>query len=244
MPAPATVDELLALLSEYIGEDKDKAREVGRAILRTDATKPIAEIVKRRGAAETQGAVHEARARVTELEGQVALLTEQIEEKDAALANLQGQQPDFARRLRETEEKYQKRVRELEDAVTGEQTGRRNDILSHHRERLLNLLLPHLADEDYARYTALPKYQQFLDLTPEGKLIVKEPEEGVPYDESRGDPLKQLVADAVEAIPSKYRAIPTADAGGGAPPRPPGPQRPKSVEEIKEARKKSGLYAM
>lgn len=244
MPAPQTVEELLGLVAEFVGDDKDRARSVGKAILANDSTKPLADVLKKRGFNEGNAVATKAQARVTELEGQVALLNEQIEEKDSALQQLQSAQPDFARRLRDTEEKYQKRVRELEDTLVGEQQGRREDILANHRERFLSLLLPHLADEDYARYTALPKYQQYIDLDNDKKLIVKEPGEGVPYDGTKGDPLKQLVADALEEIPSKYRAIPAADAGAGSMPRPPGPQRPKTVEEIKEVRRKSGLYAM
>lgn len=245
MPAEVlSQDDLLARLTEFVGEDEARATALGKAILRTDALRPIALVLKKRGAAEQQGAVHEQKARVGELEAQLALVTEQLEEKDAALQQLQSAQPDFARRMRDVEERYQKRVRELEEANVAEKGKRRGSTLQHHRDRLLTMLLPHLADEDYARYTALPKYQQFLDLDNDDNLIVKEPDEGVPYDPAKGDVLKQLVADAIEAIPSKYRAIPQAEGGGGAPPRPAGPQRPKTVEEIKETRRKSGLYAM
>lgn len=250
MPGVQTLDELMAHITAFIGDDaesRDRAISLGKALKRTDATKPAVEALKKLGANERQGEVVKAQGTIAELQGRVAQLTEQVEEKEATIQQLQSQAPDFTRRLNESEAKYQQRIKKLEEERDSERAARRTDNLETYHERFLGLLLPQLADDDYARYTALPKYAQFIKADPDDpkKVVVVDPEDGTPYDPERGDPLKQLLADALDAIPGKYKAIPRTEPGAGSDTRQQaGPQRARTVEEVKELRKQSGIYAM
>jgi hypothetical protein len=244
MPEPLSLDDLLARIVEFVGEDEQRATQLGKALIRNEATKPVTRLLKQRGFNDASQALTKAQGRATELEAQVNLLTEQIEEKDAALTQLQSAQPDFAKRLRDTETSFQKRVRELEEEAKAEREGRRGDRLATLQEKFYAKLAPHLADEDYARYTALPKYAQYITLDEQGNELIKEPGEGTPYDPTKGSALDQLVADALDEIPPKYKTVPPTDTGAGTQARQSAPQRPRTVEEVKEVRKRQGTYAM
>lgn len=245
MPEPLTLDELLGRMAEFIGDDKEKAHALGKAIARTESVKPLTEVIKKRGANEAHGELNTARAKITELQGQVTLLTEQIEEKEGQIQQFQTQAPDWDRKLKDTERRYQEKLRAAEEEAVQAKNSRRQDKIEGYKERFLSMLLPHMRDEDYARYTALPKYSQFIDLDAENKLVVKEPGEGVPYDPARGDPLKQLLADALDEIKPDYKVIPQISGGAGTDSRTSvTPQRPRTTEEVAQERKKSGIYAM
>lgn len=239
-----SLDELLTAVTDFIGDDKEKAKEIAKALSRAEPAKPLIELIKRKGFNDASAVATRAQSRVTELEGQVALLTEQMEEKDAALEQLKSAAPDWKRRLDESESAYRKRVEGLTAELQQEKQARRDEILNAARQRFLANLQPGVeVEEDYATEVMLSKYGKHITLDEENKLVVIEPGEGTPYDKAGGDPLMKLAKDALGEVPSKYKLVPSGAAGAGTSTERQAPQRARTDTEIRAEGKKRGIYA-
>lgn len=240
---PMTLEELLGGLAEYVGNDKDKAREVALAIHKKDETQPVAQVLVNRGMSKRTADVS---TKVAELEGQITRLKDEVDEKDAEIQQLRSEQPNWGKKLEETEKRYQQRMQETAQQLEAERAARRNDQLAIHRNRFLQKLGPGTqVDKEWAETVLAAKYADRFRLDEAGNLEVLEVGETTPYDAAGGDPVDLLVQDVLRTVPGKYRILSQQPAGGG------GTQgggattdvRPRTLEQIQQKQRETVGYA-
>ncbi|MBA2672028.1 MAG: hypothetical protein H0U67_16790 [Gemmatimonadetes bacterium] len=238
---PMELPDILGAIAEYVGDDKDKAREVALAIHKKDETQPVAQVLVNRGMTKRTA---DAAAKVATLEAQISGLKSEVEEKDGEIQQLRTEQPNWGKRVEETEKRYQQRLNEAQQHLEAEKKARREDQLAIHRQRFVSKLGPGTqVDKEWAETVLASKYADRLRLDDEGHLEVLEVGESTPYDAAGGDPIDLLVQDVLRTVPGKYRILGTPSPGGGTQGGGSAEVKPKSKEELAAARKREGTYA-
>jgi hypothetical protein len=238
---PQPLDDILAALAEYVGDDKTKATEVARALHKNEATQPIAQVLISRGSGKK---IEQTAAKVAELENKITDLSETIAERDQELETLKTAAPDWKRKLDDQDARHARKLGEVQAALDAEKKGRRDDQIAIHRQRFHSKLQPGiLVDKDYAD-VLMTKHQDRLKLNDEAKLEVLELGSDTAYDAADGqDPIDLLVQDVLRTVPAKFKLAgeprPGSGVGGGGS----GDLHPKTFEQIREQQKRSGLYA-
>lgn len=239
---PRTLDEILADLAEYLtdGDPKLKSQEVARALHKNDATQPVAQVLITRGTGKKMA---DASGKITDLEARITDLTETLSERDQELENLKSAAPDWKKKLDQQEQRAAERQKKLQDELDEERKGRRNDTLEVHRQRAFQKLQPGVqVDADYAD-VLMSRYGGSFRLNEERKLEVTEPGGETVYDVADGDPVDAWVRDVLGAVPPKFRLAGEARPGSGSSGESTGGLRPKTLEQVREQQRKSGLYA-
>lgn len=235
-------DEILGAIAEYVGEDKAKARELALEMLGKPETKPVAQVLLQRGLSKRAA---EATGKASELEAETARLRQQVEEQTEELEQLRAKEPNFAKTLSETETRWKKKVDEATARAEQAEQRRREKELDTYRQKLMNeigLGKPGGVEEEWGEVYIPGKYYDRILLEDGDKLRVLEPGTDTPYDPADGDPIKQLAEDVKRAIPPKYRLMGTATGGGGQNPGSNG-ARPKTEEQIRDAKRQKVGYA-
>jgi len=238
----ARLDELLNGLAEYAGNDKDKARELALAILKKDETQPIAQVLVNRGMGKRTA---EATGKLAELEATVQRYKDEIAEKDEEIQQIRSEQPNWGKKLEETERRHREKSDGLAKELEGERKARRDDQLAIHRQRFITKLGPGTqVDKEWAEEVLAQKYADRFRLDDAGKLEVLEVGETTPYDAATADAaLDLLVQDVLRTVPGKYRILGTPTPGGGENGRGSLETKPKSIDQIREVQRLKVGYA-
>lgn len=237
----ATLDEMLGALADYVGDDKAKVREVALALNATDTTKPIAEVLLKRGMSKRTA---DAETRIADLEGQLARMKDELDEKDQEIEKSRSDAPDWKKRLEDQERRYQEKLATATKALEDERRARDEGDLAGYRARFVKELGPGIhVDEDWAETVLAAKYADRFRLGEGRKLEVLEPDETTPYGSDVEDPIKQLAQDVLRTVPAKYRIMGRADAGGGVSSGATGDFKPRTDEQVREAQRRQVGYA-
>ncbi len=236
-----TLEELLGANAEYVGTDKDKARDLALALLKKDETQPIAQVLVNRGMGKRTA---EAQGKLAELEATVARYKDEIEEKDSEIQQIRSEQPNWGKKLEETERRHREKAESLAKDLETERAARRNDQLGIHRGRFLQKLGPGTqVDKEWAETVLATKYADRFRLDDGGHLEVLEVGESTPYDAASGDPVDLLVQDVLRTVPGKYRILGTPAPGGGTQGGGTTDVRPRTLSEIQDRQKQVVGYA-
>src|SRR5436190_21967939 len=125
MPSTATrLDELLSGLAEYVGDSKDKAREVALKILDKDETKPVGEVLLKKGlgqrTAAAEGKTAEVLAEMTKLKDELEERNQSVADLTAEVAELRNKEPNWQRRIEEAERKWQSKLTDAQQETQAE----------------------------------------------------------------------------------------------------------------------------
>lgn len=211
------LDELLDALAEEIGESRDKGRNVAlKMIDRGDGLASVTDTFKKKYLGKRTA---EAAGKATELEAENKRLTDLVAEKDQEIKELQSKEPNWERRLKDLEAKYQKKIEEAESKVLDERKASLDDRVKAEQQKFqqaLRIGLPGGVDEDYG--VLLPaQYNSHFVKDPESRTVkvLELGETESYYDPAEGDPAEQLARDVLARIPPKVRIVGEPEAGGG-----------------------------
>ena len=238
-----SLEEVLGVIAEYIAEDQDKekSKEVAHGMLKNPATQAIAQNLVNRGISKRAA---EFQAKLAEVEAQNSRLKDELGEKDEEIQQIRSEQPNWGKRIEETEKRAKEKQTALEKQLEQEREARRNDQLAIHRQRFIQKLGPGTkVDKEWAEEVLANKYADRIRLDNEGRLEVLEPGENTAYDAASGDPIDLLVQDVLKAVPGRYRIMGTPQGGGGEQQRGTGHVKVRTPEEIKESLKQKVGYA-
>lgn len=238
----AKLDELLTPLVEYMGESKDKAREIALKMLDSDDTKPIAEVLLKKGLGKRTA---EASGRAAELEEENKRLKDEMAERDRTIAELQSKEPNWQRRLEDNDRKWQTKLEAAEAKVTEERAVSLADKLNIEREKFKQALRIGQAggvDELVGRYLPAEYRDQFVP-DPETRTVkVREiGEKDAFYDPAEGDPAEQLARDVISKLDPKARIVGDPEPGGGENGR---PRMDKGFKALVDQKVASGNYVL
>lgn len=204
-----TLEEILAALAEFVGDDEAKVKDVARSLRSTDGTKPIASVIYNAGAASKKG---ETTTKVKELTDQVTTLTEErnelTQQLEAAKAKPDEHQVEWDRQKKKLEE----RATKAEGELKLEREGRVGDRVGHVAGRVAGHLKGHV-DDEYLSEVLTPKISKRVRPADGGKIELLGGDE-TPLD-GEGEVLeKALATEMLKAVPDKFR-LRNLQAGGG-----------------------------
>lgn len=238
-----SLEEVLGVVAEFIGDDPDKenAKAFAHGLLKNNATQAAAQNLVNRGMSKR---TTEVAGKVADLEAKLARLTDEMAEKDEEITQVRTEQPNWGKRIEETEKRAKEAKAALEKALEDERNARRSDQLAIHRQRFLQKLGPgSKVDKEWAEEVLVNKYADRIRFDSEGKLEVLEPGETTAYDAASGDPIELLVQDVLKTVPGRYRILGPANPGGGEQNRGGQQVKAKSQEEVQDSLKKHVGYA-
>ena len=252
MPTATTrLDELLGQLAEYVGDSKDKAREAALKILDTDETKPIGEVLLKKGLGQRTAAAQE---KATEVAAQVTKLKDELAEKEQAITDLRteaeelrSKEPNWQRRTEELERKWQAKLDAAVKETEAERAGRLADTVAIERGKFLAALRLGQdggVEKDFGQMLPQHYADHFVpDPTSRTVKIRELGEANAFYDPAEGEPAEQLARDVIAKLPPKYQIVGTPDAGGGTRG---GGTKPVTVstEQVAEQKRRDPLYTL
>jgi chromosome segregation ATPase len=240
---PKELKEILADLTEYVGDDDDKAQEAANEIHKQQAA--VAQVLIDRGAKgkrvdkESRDQLKAMKQERDDLKGQLDELTEKLDEA-------QSKKPEEVQKLQREVDKLKGQVVEKETALISERTERKADRKKVRLARLEALLKPGQAggvQEGYEKALAR-EYADRLDEDDEGHEVVRkidDPE--AVYTPAKGqDALELLAQEAIKKAPAWAR-LTGVEAGGGQGGGGGGGGGGKTLEQLKEEKKRSGAVA-
>lgn len=243
MPLDPRLVELLAPLEQYAGDSKEKAREVALALLDKAETKPIAEVLLKRGLGKRTAAAEEA---AVSLQSEITALKDQLAEAKAEAEELRSNQPNWQRRIEEAERKWASKVETAEQRAAAERQARLDERVAIERQRFLakmRLGQEGGVEEDWGRDVLPARFADRFRPDPEsGKVRVLEiGESDTYYDPADGDPVDQLARDAMAQVPAKYRILGDPDGGGGTQGN---GKADKALAQVRDTKARTGLYQL
>lgn len=226
MPLPDEVTAAFAVLAEYVGDDKEKAREVALAIRNTENVKPIGAVIYNAGAAskkgETSKTVGTLEAKVTELTEANEELTTQLE---AASKKPNEQQAEWDRQ----KDKLTKRAEKAEGELNVEREGRTGDRVEHVAGRVAGHLKDQV-DEDYRKEVLAGRIAKRVRTSENGKIELLGDDDS-PLEGEGEEVEKALAAAMLKAVPDKFRLRNMQPGGGAAGGGASQPTREQLIEE-------------
>lgn len=237
-----TLAEILAAVTEYVGGDKAKVKEVAQGLRDNADTKPIAQMLLNAGAGRKKG---EVEAEVKPLQEEVRKLTEErdslLEQLETAAAKPTEQQAVWDRDRKKLTEAKERAEKERDD----ERAGRAGDAVEMSVTRFLGQLKGRV--DDFGLDALHRRYRERFrtaKAAESGGLRVEVLDaEGDPIEPPKGKTVEEVLADeAFEAVPAANR-IRSANAGGGAGNGSP-PTQKVSREELEERKAATGQYRL
>jgi hypothetical protein len=254
MPTDSTrLDELLGNIADLIGDNPQTAREFALRMQDHDGTKPVAEVLFKRGLSKRT--VGEA-ARITELEDEVKTLKSALDQEStkfsdelaaakAEVTELRSKEPNWERRVQETERRWQKKLDEATNETLAERRARINDLIEIEKQKFLGALglgREGGVEAEWGRDVLPHRYADRFVASEDGKSVrVLEIGDTAAYDPQDGEPAVQLARDVLAKVPPKYRIMGTAEPGGGVSG---GTGLDKGTAAVMEQKARTGLYQL
>ena len=245
------LDELLGQLAEYVGDSKDKAREVALKILDKDETKPVGEVLLKKGlgqrTAAAQDKATEVEARLTKLKDELEEKTQRITELDTELAELRGKEPNWQRRIEEAERKWQTKVDEAKKEADAERSARLSDAVTVERGKFLAALRLGQdggVEREFGQMLPTHYADHFVPDAQTRTVKVRElGESNTFYDPAEGEPAEQLARDVIAKLPPKFQIVGDPTPGGGTKG---GATKPVTVttEQVVDLKARTGAYQL
>jgi hypothetical protein len=207
---PADMQEIFDAINEY-ASDSAKAKEFAKTLCAKcpSVAQPLIDV----GAGKQKG---EGQKEITELQGKIAELTEQLETKDRELK----EQPDIATIEEKAGKRWEKKVRDLE-AQRDDAQGRYHKSLQQIAvdKAVALLITPNeqglRTDREYAELIAAEKLRGQIVPKDDGTIGVKQIGEESEYDAPTLDAkIVALVKDFRAYIPATFQ-MSNADSGAG-----------------------------
>jgi hypothetical protein len=244
MPADTAskLDEMLDALAEYVGENKEKAREVGLKLLDKDGTKPIGEVLLKKGIGKRTA---EASEKVTDLQAQLTEAKDSLAEAKQQIKDLEGKEPNWQRRLEDNDRKWQAKLDAAEAKVSEERSVSLSDKVSIERQKFVAALRIGQAggvDADFG--PLLPsQYADRFVADPETRTVkvLEIGEKDSYYDPADGEPTEQLAKDVIAKLPPKARIVGEPEPGGGTQG---GSMADKATAAIVSEKRRDPLYTL
>lgn len=217
MPTDTTrLDELLGSLAEYVGDSKDKAREVGLKLIDTDGTKAIGEVLLKKGLGKRTA---EASEKVTELEVALKAAKDDLAEKAQQIKELEGKEPNWQRRLEDNDRKWQQKLDAAESKVTEERSISLTDKVGIERSKFMAALRVGQAGgvtQEVGVYLPANFADRFVpDAATRTVKVLEIGERDAYYDPADGEPAEQLARDVIAKLAPGSRIMGDPDNGGG-----------------------------
>lgn len=235
--------EILAAITEYVGDDKAKAKEVAQSLRDTVATKPIAQLLINAGAGRKKG---ESDAELKRLEGEVQKLTEANEALTEQLETAQKapteQQASWERERKKLTDAKDRAEKERD----AEREGRTTDAVELSVSRFLGSLRGRVDDFglDALERRFRGRFRPAKASENGGTRVEVLDSEGDPIEAPKGKtPEEVLAEEAYEVTPSANR-VRNANSGSGAGSGGDAGGKKVSREEIEVQKDASGEYRM
>lgn len=229
------IAEILTALTEYVGDDKAKAKEVAQSLRSTEGTKPIASVIYNAGAARHKG---ESGPKITELETQVSTLTEERDDLTQQLEAAKGKPDEQKAEFDRQKKKLEDRATKAETDLKAERDGRKGDRVGHAAGRIAGRLKG-MVDDDYLAEVLTPRIQKRVRPT-EQNTIELLAEDETPLDGDSDAVEKALAESILKAVPDKYRLRDMQPGGGVSGGGVVGSG--KTLEQVKDEKRRSGVY--
>lgn len=236
------LDELLSSLAEYAGDSKEKQREVALRLLDKDETKPIGEVLLKKGIGKRTA---EATGKVADLETALIEAKDQLAEARQQIKDLEGKEPNWQRRLEDNDRKWQAKLDAAEAKVTEERHTSLQDKIGIERAKFYAALRVGQeggVDPDFG--PLIPdKYRDRFVPDPESRTVkvLEIGEKDSYYDPAEGEPSEQLARDVIAKLPPKARIMGSPDGGGGTQG---GGKMDKATAQVRDSKARSGLYQL
>jgi hypothetical protein len=204
-----TIDEIIAGVNEIIGDDKEKAKELGNAL--RERSKPLAQHLINVGSALKK---EETKAEIERLKGELATATEARDEAVTALEGERGKAPDAAKVKEELDAKWSKKVDDLKKQIASKDETLRGALKKGTLAKFTAELVANGADPEWAEQIGATKYGNLIEVRDDGSVAIKSPD-GLEYDGDESAKIKAFSGDVGKLVPPKFR-LTNADSGGGA----------------------------
>ena len=233
------LEELLDALAEYAGDSKEKAREVGLKLLDRDGTKPIGEVIYKKGLTKRTADVS---GKASELEDENKRLIDELADAKRQVKELESKEPNWQRRLEDNDRKWQAKLDAATNQTLEERRASLADKLNLERDKFkqaLRIGQPGGVHELVGRYLPAEYRDQFV-MDPETRSIkVREVGESDQfYDPAEGDPAEQLARDVISKLEPSARIMGDPNPGGGEN----GRVADKATRQIVDQKARSGNY--
>jgi len=216
MPDTSKLDDLLNALAEYAGDSKEKQREVGLKLLDKDETKPIGEVLLKKGLSKRAADVA---GEAGELKNENKRLADELAEAKAQIKELESKEPNWQRRLEDNDKKWQQKLDAAESKIIEERSVSLADKLNIEREKFrqaLGIGQPGGVVDLVGRYLPAEYRDQFVTDPATRTIKVREiGEKDSYYDPADGDPAEQLAKDVLSKLEPSARIAGDPEGGGG-----------------------------
>lgn len=203
------LQEILAALTEYVGDDKAKAKDVAFKLRNEADLKPIGSLIYNAGAARHKG---ETGTKLTDLEKQLATLTDEREDLAQQLEAAKGKPNEQLADAEKQRKKLEDRAIKAETDLKAERDGRTTDRVGHIAGRVASHLKGQV-DDDYLSEVLTARIKGRVKPSENGKVELLA-EDQTPYDGDGEAVEKELATDVLKAVPDKFR-LRNMQPGGG-----------------------------
>ncbi len=240
--ATSRSQELLDAIAQYVGDSKDKARELALKLIDDEGTKAVGEIIKKKGESKRTADVSE---KVSELETSLKEARDKIAEQNNQIRELESKEPNWQRRLEENDRKWQAKVDAAESKVLTERQESLRDKVGIERAKFIAALrIGQPGGVTELVGDLLPaKYADRFVPDPESRSVkvLEAGEQDAYYDPSEGEPAEQLARDVINKLAPAARIVGDPDNGGGTGQ---GSVMDKAVGQIRDQKARTGAYQL
>lgn len=233
------LDELLDALGEYAGDSKERQREVGLKLLDREVTKPIGEVLLKKGLGKRTA---EVTGKAAELEEENKRLTDELAEARTQIKELESKEPNWQRRLEDNDRKWQAKLDAATTQTLEERRASLRDKVGIERQKFvagLRIGQEGGVDEDYGVLLPAQYAAHFVpDEETRSVKVLELGETNSYYDPAEGDPAEQLARDVLAKLPPKVRIMGDPNPGGGEN----GRVADKATRQIVDQKARSGNY--
>jgi hypothetical protein len=251
------LDELLGSIADYVGdaaENPQKARDLALRMLENEATKPVAEVLLRRGLGKRTAVeaekIEALEAQLTQLKAkytdETTTLKDELEAAKVEANDLRSKEPNWQKRIEETEKRWQKKLDDAQTETAAERRRRLNDQIEIQKQIFIGALgldREGGVEGEWGRDVLPAKYADRFVPSEDGQTVrvLEIGEKASYYDPSDGEPAVQLARDALAKVPPKYRIMGTPEAAGGVAA---GTGLDKGTAAVVETKARTGAYQL
>jgi hypothetical protein len=210
--------EITQAITEYIGDDPQKARDLAQQL--RASVPAVTQVLIGAGAQVGRG---EAKGQVAKLEQQLASVTVELDNAKAKVAELEAARPDVAKVIGEARAPLERKVRETEAELEKARATLRATVRDRYMEKVVNEAMGADVLDVYAPVIRA-RYADRIDVGEDGAVRVLQLNAADAYDAPDGKPesaIKQLVKDIARETPAEFRRA-RGESGAGVDPRPAG----------------------